>query len=186
MIDLAAITAIARAYEPGKEISATDMQALAGVGGSGGARPKANVIDGDTLWLAKFTSVHDQQPVARVETATLRLAGACGIRTPEVRPKLADTQHLVALVQRFDRRGPAGIPYISARTALGRRGTELGAYTEIVDFMHTAAATPRPISVSSTCGSSSPSSSQTRTTISRTTASSMSAGDAGACPRCST
>ena len=143
MIDLATITAIARAYEQGKEISAADMQALAGAGGSGGARPKANVIDGDTLWLAKFTSVHDQQPVERVETATLRLARACGIRTPEVRLELADTQHPVALVQRFDRRGPARIPYISARTALGRRGTELGAYTEIVDFMRTAAADPK-------------------------------------------
>ncbi len=63
LVDLQAITAIARAYEQGKEISPEDMQALAGAGGSGGARPKANVRDGDTLWLAKFTSVHDQQPI---------------------------------------------------------------------------------------------------------------------------
>ena len=143
MIDLQAITAIARAYEQGKEISAADMQALAGAGGSGGARPKANVIDGDTLWLAKFTSVHDQQPVERVETATLRLGRACGIRTPEVRLELGDTEFPVALVQRFDRRGSARIPYISARTALGRTGTELGAYTEIVDFIRVAAADPK-------------------------------------------
>ena len=85
LVNLEAITAIARAYEQGKDISPEDMQALAGAGGSGGARPKANVQDGETLWLAKFTSVHDQQPVEAVEIATLRLARACGIRAPEVR-----------------------------------------------------------------------------------------------------
>jgi serine/threonine-protein kinase HipA len=143
LIDLQAITAIARAYEQGRDISAEDMQALAGAGGSGGARPKANVRDGDTLWLAKFTSVHDQHPIERVEVATLRLARACGIRTPEVRLELADTPFPVALIQRFDRRGTARIPYISARTALGKMGTELGSYTEIVDFMRGAAATPQ-------------------------------------------
>ncbi|MBV5263025.1 type II toxin-antitoxin system HipA family toxin [Pinisolibacter aquiterrae] len=142
LIDLQTITGIARAYEQGKEISARNLQALAGAGGSGGARPKANVIDGEVLWLAKFTSVHDQQPIERVEVATLRLAGACGIRTPEVRLELADTPFPVALLQRFDRRGSARIPYISARTALGKTGTDLGAYTEIVDFMRTASADP--------------------------------------------
>ncbi len=49
LLDLQAITAISRAYEQGKEISAKDMQALAGAVGSGGARPKASVIEGGTL-----------------------------------------------------------------------------------------------------------------------------------------
>lgn len=140
VVDLQAITAIARAYEQGKEISGEQLQALAGGGGSGGARPKANVVDGDTLWLAKFTSVHDQHPIERVEVATLHLARACGIRTPEARLELADTPFPVALIQRFDRRGIARIPYISARTALGKKGTELGSYTEIVDFIRVNAA----------------------------------------------
>jgi serine/threonine-protein kinase HipA len=135
LVDLQAITAIARAYEQGRHISAEDLQALAGAGGSGGTRPKANVQDGDTLWLAKFTSVHDQQPIERVEVATLQLARACGIRAPEARLELGDTPFPVALIQRFDRRGTARIPYISARTALGKTETELGSYTEIVDFM---------------------------------------------------
>ncbi|MBV1824881.1 type II toxin-antitoxin system HipA family toxin (plasmid) [Komagataeibacter oboediens] len=143
LVDLAAITAIARAYEQGKDISERDMQALAGAGGSGGARPKANVRDGDVLWLAKFTSVHDQWPIERIEVATLRLARACGIRTPEVRLELAETPFPVALIQRFDRRGAGRIPYISARTALGKTGTELGSYTEIVDFIRTYAADPQ-------------------------------------------
>lgn len=143
LLDLEAITAVARAYEQGKEISAQDMQALAGAGGSGGARPKANVRDKDTLWLAKFTSVHDQQPIEQVEVATLSLARSCGIRTPEVRLELGDTPFPVALIQRFDRRGSARIPYISARTALGKTGTELGSYTEIVDFMRAFASDPK-------------------------------------------
>ena len=142
-VDLQAITAIARAYEQGREISAEEMQALAGAGGSGGARPKANVRDGETLWLAKFTSVHDQQPIERVEVATLRLARACGIHTPEARLELTDTPFPVALIKRFDRRGTARIPYISARTALEKTGAELGSYTEIVDFMRANAADPQ-------------------------------------------
>lgn len=142
IVDLEAITAIARAYEQGGDISAEQLQALAGAGGSGGARPKANVRDGDALWLAKFTSVHDQQPIERVEVATLRLARACGIRTPDVRLELGKTAFPVALIKRFDRRGTARIPYISARTALGKTGTELGSYTEIVDFMRANAADP--------------------------------------------
>lgn len=142
LVDLEAITNIARAYEQGKEVSAADMQALAGAGGSGGARPKANVIDNGTLWLAKFTSVHDQQPVERVEVATLRLAASCGIRVPDVRIELIDTPFPVALIKRFDRQGTGRIPYISARTALGKTGVELGSYTEIADFIRQAGLNP--------------------------------------------
>src|SRR5690606_10203520 len=90
----------------------------------------------------KFTSVHDQGPIERVEVATLTLARACGLRTPEARLALADTQYPVALVRRFDRRGLARIPYISARTALGKTADALGAYTEIVDFMRAHGAGP--------------------------------------------
>jgi serine/threonine-protein kinase HipA len=143
LLDLQTITAIARAYEQGKEISAQDMWVLAGAGGSGGARPKANVRGDGALWLAKFTSIHDQQPIEQIEVATLRLAKSCGIRTPEVRLELADTPFPVALLQRFDRRDRARIPYISARTALGKTGTKLGSYTEIVDFMREAAFDPK-------------------------------------------
>lgn len=143
LVDLHAITAIARAYEQGQEISAADMQALVGAGGSGGARPKANVIEDGTLWLAKFTSVNDRQPIEQVEVATLRLAAACGLRAPEVRLELADTPFPVALVKRFDRQGTRRIPYISARTALGKTGASLGSYTEIADFIRMAGADPR-------------------------------------------
>ncbi len=143
LVELEAITKIARDYEAGKDVSHEDMQALAGAGGSGGARPKANVRDNDKLWLAKFTSLADENPVERVEVATLRLARTCGIRTPEVRLELADTPYPVALIERFDRQGTARVPYISARTALGKSGAELGSYTEIVDFLRAHSANPQ-------------------------------------------
>ena len=136
LVDLEEITRLSRAYEQGQDLSEQDLRALAGAGGSlGGARPKANVRDGETLWLAKFTSVHDRQPIERVEIATLKLAEACGIRVPEVRLAIQDSPYPVALLKRFDRRGAARIPYISARTALGKKGTEVGSYTEIADFI---------------------------------------------------
>lgn len=136
LVDLEEITRLSRAYEQGLDLSEQDLRALAGAGGSlGGARPKANVRDGETLWLAKFTSVHDRQPIERVEIATLKLAEACGIRIPEMRLVLQDTPYPVALLRRFDRRSAARIPYISARTALGKTGSALGSYTEIADFI---------------------------------------------------
>lgn len=49
---------------------------------------------------------------------------------------------MVSLIQRFDRREAARIPYISARTALCKAGTERGSYTEIVDFMRSYSPDP--------------------------------------------
>lgn len=97
--------AAARAERRG-EIANDDLRRLAGAGGSlGGARPKANVADGDALWIAKFSSVGDQSPVERIEVATLRLARACGLRAPDARLMLEQTDRPVALIRRFDRRG---------------------------------------------------------------------------------
>jgi serine/threonine-protein kinase HipA len=150
LVELEAITAIARAYEQGKEISAEEMQALAGAGGSGGARPKANVQDGDTLWLAKFTSVHDQQPIERVEVATLRLAQACGIRTPTARLELADT-----LSGRADpavrpaRQFP--IPISRRARPLGRPGRSWALIPRSSILSGPMAPIPKPISASFSC-----------------------------------
>ncbi|WP_232831362.1 type II toxin-antitoxin system HipA family toxin [Pseudogemmobacter bohemicus] len=71
------------------------------------------------------------------------MADLCGIRTPTARLELADTSFPVALIQRFDRRGSARIPYISARTAPGKAGAELGSYAETVDFIRAYAADPQ-------------------------------------------
>lgn len=143
LLELDRITALSRSYEQGMKLSAEDLKALTGAGATlGGARPKANVLDGEELWLAKFTSVHDTHPIEQMEVATLLLAKACGIRVPEVRLELATSPYPVALIKRFDRRGPERIPYISARTALAKRGTEAGSYTEIAEFIRAWSAAP--------------------------------------------
>lgn len=83
LVDLKAITAIARAYKQGKQASDEAMQALAEAGGSGGARPKANVRDGDDLWLAKnyFRSRAATDRAGRSSDAT----SCCRLRHPYAR-----------------------------------------------------------------------------------------------------
>jgi len=39
------------------------------------------------------------------------------------------------MIERFDRRGTARIPYISAHTALSKSRAVSGSFTEIVDFL---------------------------------------------------
>ena len=143
LLELDRITAISRGYEQGMELTPEDLKALTGAGATlGGARPKANVLDGVDLWLAKFTSVHDTHPIEQMEVATLLLAAECGIRVPEVRLEMAASPYPVALIKRFDRQGANRVPYISARTALGKGGTEAGSYTEIAEFIRAWSAKP--------------------------------------------
>lgn len=144
LIDLEALRSIAAAIERRGEVSNEALRQMAGAGGSiGGARPKANVLDDGQLWIAKFSSATDASPVERIEVATLHLARSLGLNAPEARLMLAATDSPVALIRRFDRDGPARIPYISARTALQRHGTEQGAYTEIAQFIRQHSDNPR-------------------------------------------
>ncbi|WP_424934766.1 type II toxin-antitoxin system HipA family toxin [Amaricoccus macauensis] len=136
LLQLDVLREAAARIEQRRDMSNEDLRQLAGAGGSiGGARPKANVEDGDTLWIAKFTAVGDQSPVERIEVATLHLARECGLRAPEARLMLETTNHPVALIRRFDRRGATRIPYFSARTALDRSGADRGSYTEIAEVL---------------------------------------------------
>lgn len=75
----------------------------------GGMRPKVSVRDDEqVLWMAKFSSRHDALlDVPLIEHATLRLAAAAGLETPEVR--LIQIQgRSVLLIRRFDRSWSAG------------------------------------------------------------------------------
>ena len=98
--------------------------------------------DGDRLWLAKFTSINDTWQVERLEVATMKLAGILGLRTPECRLELPGISHPIALFSRFDRRDGGRVPYISARTALGKVGHASGFYTDIADIIRTISARP--------------------------------------------
>ena len=74
----------------------------------GGARPKITVRDGGDLWLAKFRRPDDRWDEPRIEHATLRLAGRCGLHAAESRLETVG-ERTVLLVRRFDRdRGEAG------------------------------------------------------------------------------
>ena len=135
-LDIEEIRAIAARYERDPLGAAEEARILAGAGGSlGGARPKANVIDGDQLWIAKFTAVGDTWPVERAEVAILNLGRALGMNTAVAELALPRSEGPVALIRRFDRRGEGRIPYISARTALRVQGVTPSYYTDIADVI---------------------------------------------------
>jgi len=144
LIDLEELQAIAASIERGGEVSSEALRQMAGAGGSiGGARPKANVLDDDQLWIAKFSSAGDASPVERIEVATLKLAREVGLNAPDARLVLDRTTSPIALIRRFDREGAARIPYISARTAIERHGAEQGAYTDLAQFIQQHGDNPR-------------------------------------------
>ncbi|MDF3352078.1 type II toxin-antitoxin system HipA family toxin [Sulfitobacter sp. KE34] len=131
---LDALREITLGVEQRLEVSSEDLRLIADAGASiGGARPKVNVQDRDALWIAKFSSLRDQRPVERIEVATLQLARECGLRAPDARLVLENSDHPVALIRRFDRRPGRRVPYFSARTALQRSAAEQGSYTEIAE-----------------------------------------------------
>jgi serine/threonine-protein kinase HipA len=70
--------------------------------GSGGARPKANVIWNGRLHLAKFSISTDPYNIPALEYATMMLAKDCGLDIPNIYlSKALDRE--VFLIERFDR-----------------------------------------------------------------------------------
>lgn len=68
----------------------------------GGARPKAMITDGDTGYIAKFSSRGDMYSVVKAEFVAMRLAGMIGLDAAPVRLARAAGKD-VLLVARFDR-----------------------------------------------------------------------------------
>jgi len=86
----------------------------------GGARPKASVMDGGDLFIAKLPSVKDTYDVALWEHFALTLAGKAGISSARTRLlKLPTSNHHVLLSKRFDRDGDRRIHYASSLTLSG-------------------------------------------------------------------
>ena len=141
--DLAALRALARAYETDPAIGELKLRQLVGhVGSLGGARPKSDLDDDGVLAIAKFTSERDTRPVERVEVATLNLARTAGLHAAEARLELSTSAHPVAIVRRFDRRGPGRVPYLSAQSFLGRAEGSGGYYTDMLDGIAAHGAKP--------------------------------------------
>lgn len=143
LVELERLRSLAQQFERDPVGAEKQARDLAGIAGSlGGARPKANVEGDDHLWIAKFTSTNDTKPVERAEVATLKLAARTGLRVPEARLELRNSDSPVALIRRFDRRGEARIPYISAKTALGKQDDEGGFYTDIAEVIRQISSKP--------------------------------------------
>lgn len=110
----------------------------AGSGSLGGARPKASVVDGDKLLLAKFSHPEDEWDVMAWEKTMLDMAAAAGIDVPAAKlVRVGDES--VLLLDRFDRDGSRlngrRVPYMSAMTALGSADGEQRDYAELAEAM---------------------------------------------------
>lgn len=96
------LIAAAQAIEEGKPVPSHVLQQLDPGTSMGGARPKATIEDGQTLWLGKFPAKYDRFNLQRVEFATLDLARRCGLNVTQARLQ-AVGQSDVLMLQRFDR-----------------------------------------------------------------------------------
>ncbi len=118
--ELGALRDLVDAWEQDRAAGTRTAEALAAsIGSLGGSRPKVDFDDGGHLAIAKFTSVRDRRPVARLEVATLDLARLAGLDAARARLELRHDERPVAIVRRFDRRDGAPVPYLSARSFLG-------------------------------------------------------------------
>gem|GEM_PF-2320007 len=107
--------------EKGKPLSPELDQALQHGTSLGGARPKAQIDDGDTKYIAKFASTADLYSVVKAEFVAIRLAALAGLNVADV--SLTSSLHNdVLLIERFDRvHSKAGWqrkPMVSALTML--------------------------------------------------------------------
>ena len=88
----------------------------------GGARPKALIRDGDTKYVAKFSSSTDTFSVVKAEFIAMRLADLAGLNVAPVRLVRAMNKN-VLLIRRFDREptedGWTRRAMVSALTLLG-------------------------------------------------------------------
>lgn len=141
-ISLERLRSLALTYDRDPVRAQAEAAELTGaVGSLGGARPKANVISDDGLYIAKFTSERDGRPIERVEVATLNLARDAGTHASDAELMLGNSDHPVAMIRRFDRRADVRIPYMSIRTALD--DAEAGTYDQIAEVIRRVSSDPR-------------------------------------------
>ena len=129
---LADLITAAAAIEEGKRVPQHLLEQLDPGTSMGGARPKATVEDGNTLWLAKFPAKGDRYNQQRVEYATLELARACGLHVCRARLETIGS-HDVLLLQRFDRQHTTAHSGGYLRYGLVSGLTLLGADDEVTD-----------------------------------------------------
>ncbi len=88
--------------EKGMPLSPELAQALQHGTSLGGARPKAQIDDGENKYIAKFSSTTDLYSVVKAEFIAMRLAALAGLNVATV--SLTSSLHKdVLLIERFDR-----------------------------------------------------------------------------------
>jgi len=97
----------------------------------GGSRPKANYLDGDELWIAKFPSREDRHDVGAWEHLIAQLAAGAGIDVPQTRALSLGSPYRTFCVKRFDRLGGCRRLYASAMTLTGHRDGDDASYLDI-------------------------------------------------------
>ena len=107
----------------------------------GGARPKANVVDGDgKLYIAKFPSKKDLENTELIEHFSHRLAAKAGINVAKTKTIKISKDRDLLLSERFDRTIEGKrVHFASAMSLLGLddgAGCDTGnGYLDIVDFI---------------------------------------------------
>ena len=105
----------------------------------GGARPKANFVEGDgALWIAKFPAYRDDRDMGAWEYLAWTLARQAGVVMPLAkRIQLGATGYHSFCVQRFDREAGHRRFYASAMTLIGAQDTADGvhSYLELAQFL---------------------------------------------------
>ena len=115
----------------------------AGSASLGGARPKAAIVDGNDLYIAKFPHKQDKWDVIAWEWVCLNVAAEAGITVPDNRLLKVDNQQ-VLLTKRFDRAGQnERLGYISAMTLLGLSDGDQADYYEIAQKLREVSICPK-------------------------------------------
>lgn len=142
MVELPRLLTLAERFTRDEDTD-DDLRLLLAPGSSlGGARPKASVRDrSGQLTIAKFPHVADEFDVVTWEAVALTLAAKADVPVPDWRlDRVAGRRVLIS--SRFDRVGPARVPFLSAMSMLGARDNESRSYLELVDALRTYGATP--------------------------------------------
>lgn len=102
----------------------------------GGARPKANLRDGEgALWIAKFPAADDEHDWALREMLLHQLAKQFGLCVAPARLERIGTGYHTFVTQRFDRKDGRRRFFTSAMALLGRSDSEEASYLDLAEFI---------------------------------------------------
>lgn len=102
----------------------------------GGARPKANLQDGQgRLWIAKFPAADDDHDWALREMLLHQLATEFGLQVAPARLERIGMGYHTFVTQRFDRQGKRRRFFTSAMALLNRSDSEEASYLDLAEFI---------------------------------------------------